>query len=762
MFDIEASFDRVVLSEPRNRPTVVFTEAEDPRMVEAACYLARYIRPVFLGRESDVRALIARELPGLGANRVEFTLSESAFVVPENRPDLREEFALALRAHADAKGQPLSGEDALALVSEPGHFGILAVKCGHADMVVGGARQEPRSYFRPMVDLLAQQDIRCEAGVFVLPDDHPEGVYPHNIVVFGDVGVNPSMTPEILAHTAVGTCAIARDLIPEEVLPEIHAAIVSYSHHGGDEGPSVERVRKAMELIPAILEERCALGARYRSIRIEGEVKMSAALSARSAMYYEHGRGEGWRGSPNVIISPNLDMGNLLYHLYATRFPTAKKFPLLFGVRFRGVALPMDCTSEDIRLAVKAAILRTHKFGAWTRTPKDSFFRRYRVLAINPGSTSTKIAVFEGDQERFTEEVQHSTEELLPFEGQPITAQYAFRKEAILRFLAERGLQAPDFDAFAGRGGLLRPIPHGTYVVDEAMTEDLRSGRRGEHASNLGGLIARELAEDWLRARVSGGGPAEVRPRGPGGTPGPRGLPAYIVEPVVVDEADPRVRVSGLKELPRKVISHALNQIATARRYAEERETLYAKVNVIVAHLGGGISVGAHRKGRYIDVNNGLDGEGPFSPQRTGSLPPGQLIDLCFSGKYGLAELKKLNKGLGGLIDLLGTADLREVERRMDAGDSEAALVWSALCYHIAKAVTALLPAFEGTHLDRVLLTGGMARSKRLTDEITRLVSGLGSGVTVYPGENEMGALVKGALRVLQGKEEARTYGGSN
>jgi butyrate kinase len=270
--------------------------------------------------------------------------------------------------------------------------------------------------------------------------------------------------------------------------------------------------------------------------------------------------------------------------------------------------------------------------------------------------------------------------------------------------------------------------------VDEAMLEDLRGSRRGDHASNLGGLIARELS-----AR--------------------EGIPAYIVDPVVVDEADPRVRVSGLKELPRKVISHALNQIATARRYAEERETFYSKVNVIVAHLGGGITVGAHRKGRYIDVNNGLDGEGPFSPQRTGTLPTGQLIDLCFSGKYTKAELKTLNKGRGGLIDLLGTADLREVESRIDSGDAEASLVWSAMCYHIAKSITALIPAFDGMPVDRVLLTGGMARSKRLVAEITRLVAGLGCGVTVYPGENEMGALVKGALRVLQGKEEARQYG---
>jgi len=265
------------------------------------------------------------------------------------------------------------------------------------------------------------------------------------------------------------------------------------------------------------------------------------------------------------------------------------------------------------------------------------------------------------------------------------------------------------------------------------MLEDLKAGGRGEHASNLGALIASEL--------VAG-----------------TGKPAYIVDPVVVDEADPKVRISGLKELPRRVISHALNQIATARRYAEEHETFYERINVIVAHMGGGITVGAHRRGRYVDVNNGLDGEGPFSPQRTGSLPPGQLIDLCFSGKYTKAELKLLNKGRGGLMDLLGTADLREVERRLEAGDAEAGLVHEAMTYQIAKAITALVPAFEGEGLDAILLTGGMARSSRLVGELRRLTSVLGCAVQVYPGENEMAALAKGALRVLAGREVAKDY----
>jgi butyrate kinase len=397
------------------------------------------------------------------------------------------------------------------------------------------------------------------------------------------------------------------------------------------------------------------------------------------------------------------------------------------------VDVPMDCTPEDIRLAVKASVMRLHAYGEWQRTPKDTFFRRHRVLVLNPGSTSTKTAIFEGDEERFTEEIQHPAEALKAFEGRPITEQFAFRKEAVLSFLSDHGLGLADLDAVAGRGGLLRPIPHGTWTVGAAMLEDLKTGGRGEHASNLGALIAAELVAGTDK-------------------------PAYIVDPVVVDEADPKVKISGVKELPRRVVSHALNQIATARRFAEEHETFYERIKVIVAHLGGGITVGAHRKGCYIDVNNGLDGEGPFSPQRSGSLPPGQLIDLCFSGKYTKAQLKLLNKGRGGLLDLLDTADLREVERRVDAGDTEAKLVYEAMAYQIAKAITALVPAFEGEPLDAVLLTGGMARSARLVAELRRLTAALGCPVVVYPGENEMAALAKGALRVLAGRETAKDY----
>ncbi|MBU0742461.1 butyrate kinase [bacterium] len=733
IFDIERALEDQILAVMKNRPTVVLTEPTDPRIVEAACHLARFARLVFLAPESDVRGVVANDLAHLDPTRVEFTMQSSTFVDPAADDDLLDEFARECMCLPEELRRESTLEEAREANKKPSRFGIMAVRCGHADMVAGGMTHRPRDYFRPMLRLLQVNRVMCEAGVFVLPPEHPTDIFPHNIVIFGDVGVNATMTPETLARIAVGTCAVARDIIPEDVLPIINGAIVSYSHKGSDEGESPELVRRAAALVPDILAERVKMGERYASINIEGEVKISTALSRRSAMYYTGGDAESLSGRTNVIIAPNLDLGNLLFHLYSARYPEAKKFTAMFGIRFKGVDLPMDCTAKDAELAIQASILRLQKFGHWDRTPRDTFFPRRRILAVNPGSTSTRISVYEGDLESFTTELQHSAAEMEPYESLPITAQHMFRKDVILKELEAHGLTLDDLDAVAARGGLVRPIPHGTYHVNELMLSDLRDAIGGEHASNLGALIADELA------------------RG-------RELPAYIVDPVVVDEVWERAKITGLKEIRRLVISHALNQIATAQRYAQEHETFYESINVIVCHMGGGITAGAHRRGRYLDVNNGLNGEGPFTPQRSGSLPTGQLIDLCYSGKYTHGDLKQLNKGRGGLIDLLGTADLREVQRRIDGGDGWAREVFEAMAYQIAKEIAGLLPAFQGEPLDRVLLTGGMARSEPLVAAIESYLPPSCCGVSVYPGENEMYALVMGVLRVLNGKEGARTY----
>lgn len=353
----------------------------------------------------------------------------------------------------------------------------------------------------------------------------------------------------------------------------------------------------------------------------------------------------------------------------------------------------------------------------------------FRVLVINPGSTSTKIAVFDNEKCILEETLRHSAQEISSFNE--IYDQYEFRKNIILETLNEKDINVTKFSAIVGRGGLLKPIEGGTYEVNEDMIEDLKKGVSGQHASNLGGIIAHEIASQL-------------------------NIPAYIVDPVVVDEMDEIARISGMPEIERKSIFHALNQKAVARRAAKEMGKTYNDVNLIVAHLGGGVSVGAHRKGKVVDVNNALDGEGPMSPERSGSLPVGDLCKLCFSGKYSLDEIKKLIKGKGGIVAYLDTNDCKSVSQAVDKGDKKAALIYEAMAYQIAKEIGVCAAVLKG-NVDAIVITGGIAYDEKMVNWITQRVSFI-SKVLVYPGEDELEALAEGGLRVLRKEEVPKVY----
>lgn len=354
----------------------------------------------------------------------------------------------------------------------------------------------------------------------------------------------------------------------------------------------------------------------------------------------------------------------------------------------------------------------------------------HRLLIINPGSTSTKIAVYEDEKSLLEQTLRHSVEELQDFAS--IIDQYQFRKEIILETLHTQGINLNKLSAVVGRGGLLKPIPGGTYAVNDLMVEHLKQGLQGQHASNLGGLIAREIANQF-------------------------NIPAFIVDPVVVDELSDEARISGMPEIERRSIFHALNQKAVARRAAAELGKGYFDANFIVVHLGGGISVGAHQKGRVIDVNNALDGEGPYSPERAGGLPVGDLVKLCYSGKFTQQELYKKLVGQGGIVAYLGTNDGQEVEGRVSAGDKEAELVYKGMAYQVAKEVGSCAAVLKGD-VDAIVLSGGLAYDKNyLVPWIEERVSFI-APVKIYPGEFEMLALALGGLRVLSGQEPAQEY----
>ncbi len=351
-----------------------------------------------------------------------------------------------------------------------------------------------------------------------------------------------------------------------------------------------------------------------------------------------------------------------------------------------------------------------------------------KSLIINPGSTSTKIAVFEDETMLFDKTLRHTTEEISQYDT--IFDQKEFRKNIILDFLKEQNFDIATLDMVVGRGGLVKPIPGGTYRVSDALVEDLKIGPQGQHASNLGGVLAREIADSI-------------------------GKPSFIVDPVAVDELQPIARVSGMPEIERNSIFHPLNQKAMARRYAKENGKKYEDINVIVAHMGGGVSVGAHRKGQVVDVSNALEGDGAFSPERAGGLPVGPLLRLCFSGKYTEKELYKKLVGGGGFNAYLGTNDMQEVTKMAET-DEKAKLLFDAFVYQVSKDIGAKAATLKG-EVDAIILTGGIAYGNKVTDGIKDYVGWI-APVVVYPGEDELLALAQGGLRVLNGEEEAKEY----
>ncbi|MCR5105839.1 MAG: butyrate kinase [Eubacterium sp.] len=351
-----------------------------------------------------------------------------------------------------------------------------------------------------------------------------------------------------------------------------------------------------------------------------------------------------------------------------------------------------------------------------------------KSLIINPGSTSTKLGIFEDEKLVEEETLRHTTEEIAQFDK--IVDQIDFRKNLILQFLKQSGQELGSFNVIVGRGGLLKPIPSGTYAVTDALVEDLKNAVGGEHASNLGGILAKSIADEI-------------------------GVSSYIVDPVVVDELDDVARISGVPELPRVSIFHALNQKAVAKRYAKEAGKSYEELNLIVVHMGGGVSVGAHTGGKVVDVFNALSGDGAFSPERAGAVPPGALVDMCFSGKYTQAEIKKKLIGNGGYNAYLGTNNAQEVYKR-SLTEEKAKLVFDAFVYQVSKDIGAQATVLKGK-VDQIILTGGIAYGEAVTDAIKERV-GFIAPVTVYPGEDELLALAQGALRVMNGEEEAKVY----
>ncbi len=353
----------------------------------------------------------------------------------------------------------------------------------------------------------------------------------------------------------------------------------------------------------------------------------------------------------------------------------------------------------------------------------------YKILVINPGSTSTKISIFENENAIIDWSISHDHNEIDQYDT--IYDQFHYRLDTIKEFIDSHDVDLKTFDAVVGRGGNMKPVEGGTYIVNEAMLKDLKVGVMGQHASNLGGILANEIAKDL-------------------------GINSYVVDPVIVDELEEYARISGFPEIKRKSKDHPLSQKAAARKAASEMGGKYEDYNFITVHLGGGISAGMHKKGRIIDVNNCLDGDGPFSPERTGGLPIGDLIEVCYSGKYTKKELRKKLVGGGGLVAYLGTKDGQEIGKRIKNGDKYAETIYGAMAYQVAKEIGAAATVLCGD-VDRIILTGGLAYDDLFVGWLKQRTSFI-ADIIVYPGGFEMPALAQGVLRVLRNEEIAKIY----
>ena len=354
-------------------------------------------------------------------------------------------------------------------------------------------------------------------------------------------------------------------------------------------------------------------------------------------------------------------------------------------------------------------------------------FMSYRILAINPGSTSTKIAVYDNEKQLLVKSIEHKVKELEKYDT--VQEQFEMRKEGVLKVLKENDIELESLSAIVGRGGLLPPVKSGAYLVNDEMIERLINRPVLEHASNLGAIISYEISKNL-------------------------GINAYIYDSVSVDELTDVARLSGVNGMDRECLSHALNSRAMAIKYAKDNNKRYDELNLIVAHLGGGITLSIHENGKMVDIVS--DDEGPFSPDRSGKVPCKKLIDRCFSGNYTHKEMLKIIRGNGGIYSYLGTVDVREVEKMINEGNKNAKLVHEAMTYQIAKGIGELATVVYGK-VDAIILTGGIAYSSLITENIRKRVEFI-SDVCVMPGENELEALSKGILRVLNKEEEASVY----
>lgn len=728
MYPLVTSIDEQLRNQRGPQPTLIFPEADDPRVITATSGLVQYAKIVLVRSRAEVsRDIDEKQIP-LQVSRKRY-LASIRCLEPASEPELLDELAVEMARKSTGKSWAVTKEQALELCQTPVYFAIMAVRQGYADAVLGGVTHASRDFFQPALRLLQRSGTVYEMGLFALPDSHDAGLFRENLLMIADVALNPEPSAERLADIAVGACMTMRQIIPVEVLPQINGAILSYSTRGSGAGPSVERVREAEPIINEMLRKLAQDNPLAATINIVAELQISCAVSKKAAMDKLGPDLERFpaAGNANVLIVPSLDVGNLMYHIYRTRYQDGQNVLIIGGLMNQALDFSRSSTPEDVAVGAKALILRMYKSGRFQRTPKDRFFPRFRLLTICPQNEYTEVAVWEGRDLVCRERLYHPADQLV----EEVMGQVPQRASAIEGFLARCGIEKSSIEAFVARGGLILPVESGTYRVDKRMLDDLEREVAGRHVVNLGAVLARQLS-------------------------GPHHPNVFIVDPAVVDELDDLSRITGLRGSEQEAVWHALAHKAIAKQHALLHGKEYEELNLIVAFLGAGTSVGAHRKGRCVKVRNALF-DGPMSMDRSGTLPGMDLIDLCFSGMSKDEVIHTLTAN-GGLKSYLGTDKFLDIDKLICSGDEEARQVALAMIEQVAAEIASLVPKFEGEPIDQILLTGALIHSQWLLGHLRRVLAQVPVGITAYPGNLEMEALRDGALRVLSGIEPLLEY----
>ena len=734
MIDLDALLDEQLnglLSRPGAvKPVIVFPEANDPRVISAASALVNQARVVLLGQIEEIRALCDYKSAELLCPRDKFF--NKVLVVNPAESDLAPELAQALADASKGRKWELTPEEAAKKILNPVFFGGMLVRSGYADAVLGGVANSSKDFLAPCLRLIRSNGTAFEMGLFCLPDQDP-ALWENNVVMFADVALNLKPSAEQLSDIAVGACKTLRDVFPASVLSEVNGAMISYSTKGSGQGPTVSTIREAE---PLAVEKLAALKKTdpvYESISITSELQISVALSREAAEVKLKERIEEFQaaGKANVLIVPGLDEGNMLYHLFNTQYPDAHSSLIMGGMD--GQVLDYSRGSNVVQVVRGAKLLLLTRVKADKPLVKTSpLFPSPRILTLNPGSISTHIAVFHGEVTVLNTVIEHADSQ--SGDGVDPCSGASERLKDVRQVLEKNQIASDSFAMIMSRGGMLPDARAGVYEITPEVLVSLKNRAIEDHPANYGPFMARQLSCQGK-------------------------IPAFMVDCPSINELTDEYRLTGVKGIEKTPIWHALSQRQAVRMYADMANEREQDLNLIVAHLGSGISVGSHQKGRCINVENAIF-DGPMGPSRVGTLPAEAIIELCYAGLEKNA-IKKIISAGGGLSSYFGTHDMRQIQQMLQT-DPEVEKVVAALAAGIAAQILSRLSDFSPDPCDQIILTGRLCLASVLLDKILEKLTVVCDKITVFPGSFEAEALRDAAMRVYKGIETVHRLAPTN